>query len=374
MKKHYILLCAGLLSANLLQAQSGMSAEQAPDIKPAQPANNISSVTPWQLNFSFDLTVSGIAGGNAGVAATGTEYWVSRWNSDSIFTLDLNGVKTDGFTIPGVTGLRSMTTDGTNIYAGANTAEIIVIDPTTKTLLSTIPVSIPNVRYCSYDATANSGAGGFWIGSYATDITLVDMTGAVLTTIAPSSHGLTASYGMTIDNASPGGPFLWSFHQTASGTNAADIFQVEVATGFQTGVMHDVTTDLGTPGNLAGGIYFVASPLSLIGILQGNPTGAATNYLFSYDVNLTGISENAANPAFVSVYPNPATDVVNVGVKRTNNDPMQIQIIDATGKIVSESNNVGVSNIYNLSKYPAGIYTVKVTHNGSIHTATIVHN
>ncbi len=364
MKKLYILLSAGLLSAGIMNAQSVMS-EAAPVMPGNTSTPSVAAVTPWQLT-SYDIT-AGAGAGNAGVAFTGTEFWISRWASDSMFTYDLTGNMTSAFAVPGVTAIRSLTWDGTSIYAGGNTAQIFKIDPATKTLTSTISVpSVPNIRYCTYDATANSGAGGFWVGTWTTDFTLVSMTGAVLNTAAAANHGLTATYGLAYDNASPGGPFFWAFHQTAA-SNAADIIQVDATTGFQTGVFHDVTSDIGTVGDLAGGLFFQASPLTLYGILQGTP-----NYLLSYDVQLVGINENAKDPSFVSAFPNPVTDMVNVGVKRTNNDVMNMQIFNNNGKIVFESSNVGVSNMINMSKYPTGVYTIKVTHNGQVYTKQIV--
>jgi hypothetical protein len=365
MKKFYILLSAGLLSANLLSAQSAMTADVNPNPKSSN-LPSVAAVTPWQVLYNTDLT-AGAGAGNAGVTIVNNEYWISRWQSDSMFTYDMSFNLTASFTVPGVTGVRSFTTDGTNVYAGANTGSIFKIDPVAKTLLSTINTAVANVRYCTYDPTANSGAGGFWVGTWDTDFTLVSMTGTTLTSLSALNHGLTATYGLAYDGSSPGGPYLWAFHQTdAAALTAADLIQIEIATGFATGVIHDVTSDFGTPGDLAGGVYFT-NPMTLVGILQGTP-----NYLFGYDVNLAGIKENAASPDFVSAYPNPVTDMVNIGVKRSNNDPMNMQIMNIAGKVVFESSNVGVSNYVNMAKYPAGVYTVKVTHNGQAYTSRIV--
>lgn len=367
MKKLYVLASAVLLSAGMLSAQSPVNqAEAAPIIGSGN--QNPASVTPWQLLFSYDIT-PGSGVGNAGIAVVGTEYWVSRWASDTISNYTITGTFISKFVVAGVTGTRSLTFDGTNVYAGCNTANIYKIDPVTKTLVSTIATGVTNIRYCTYDPTANSNAGGFWVGTWNTDIILVDMAGNALNGVNASSHMLTASYGMAYDNQSPGGPFLWSFHQTGS-TNAADIIQVNIATGTQTGVMHDVTSDIGTAGDLAGGLYYNASTQSLLGVLQG-----AANYVFAYDLIGVGINEPVAQTEFISAYPNPANDLVNVRVNRTNNDAMTIELMDVTGKTVYQSGNVGINNYFDMSKYEAGVYIVKVTGtDGQSHYTRIVRN
>ncbi|MGL5889482.1 MAG: T9SS type A sorting domain-containing protein, partial [Bacteroidia bacterium] len=242
------------------------------------------------------------------------------------------------------------------------------INPATQTLISTISVpSVPNVRYCTYDPTANSGAGGFWVGTWATDFTQVDMTGNVLNSILAGTHGQTATYGLAFDGTSPGGPYLWAFHQTGSATNNADLVQISIATGAPTAVMHDVTSDMGTPGDLAGGVYVNASPLVIVGVLQGT-----ANLLFSYDIVGVNSVNEVEQTDFVAVYPNPAAQSVNIRVNRTNNDPMQIQIINSLGQVVSASQNVGINNIYNIENLAAGVYSVQVINNGVVYTTKLV--
>lgn len=367
MKKTITLFAAALVF--------GSVAAQSPNIPAAEYApvqgNSNTNPTPqtaWQLLFNYDITAAGAGVGHAGIVPVGLNFWASKWASDTISVISATGTLMSQFTIAGVSGIRSMTTDGSYVYAGINTAEIKKIDPTTMTLVSTISVpAVANVRYCTYDPTANSNAGGFWCGTWATDFTLVDMSGNVLSSIVASSHALTASYGLAFENGNPGGPYLWSFHQTGA-TNAADLIQVKISTGLQTAVMHDVTADFGTPGDLAGGVYVNASPFALIGILQGT-----ANYLFSYDISgVNSVNEAANQTDLVGVYPNPASTTVNVHVNRTNNDPMQIQIVNTLGQVVSSSNNVGVNNYYNVETLEAGVYFVQVTYNGVVNTTKFV--
>lgn len=372
MNKIFTLFSAALISATTVLAQSPSvpSAEQAPNLN-GNNNQNPTPQTPWQVLFSHDITAGGAGTGNAGVVLAGSEFWVSKWASDTISNFSLLGTMISSFTVAGVTGIRSMTTDGTHIYAGANTNAIYKIDPVTKTLVSTITVSaVPNIRYCTYDPTTNGGTGGFWVGTWATDFTQVDMTGSVQNAIGAGSHALTATYGLAFDNASPGGPYVWAFHQTGT-SNAADIIQVNVNSGVQTGAMHDVTGDMGTAGDLAGGLFFQPTPTTaLVGVVQG-----AANLLFSYDVaGVIGINDHIAPTEMISVSPNPSNDMINIRVKRTNNDPMQIRIVDMLGNVVSSSNNVAMNNYYSIANYEAGVYFAQVTYNGQVFTTKIVKN
>ncbi len=235
----------------------------------------------WSVQLDVDPTVSfSPATGLAGVCwnALGNEFWVSKWGDNNIYTADALGNMTGNFTIPGVTGTRSMTTDGVYIYIGANTTAIYQIDPVTKQLISTINTNVANCRYLTHDPTLDGGAGGFWTGAYGSDITAVNMNGMTLSTISSAIHGLGAIYGMAYDAYSTGGPYLWAFDQ---GGNGADIIQLSM-TGTPTGITHDATTDLGTGGSgLAGGLFvsnnFITGTNSMIGLSQGVS-------LFSYEL------------------------------------------------------------------------------------------
>lgn len=367
MRKLYILATAAIFSTGMISAQQQFTptAEQAPVIGPGN--QNPTPQTPWQLLYNYDITAAGAGTGNAGVVIFGTEMWVSKWGSDTISTFTLAGALTSQFTVPGVTGIRSMTTNGTSIYAGANTSSIYEINPVTHALTSTITcAAVPNVRYCTYEPSLP----GFWVGTWTTDFALVTMTGQPSADVLATSHALTATYGLAFDGTSPGGPYLWAFHQTGA-SNAADLIQVNIASGLQTAVMHDVTGDIGVAGDLAGGICIITAPtLSIIGCLQG-----AANIVFAYDiVGVNGLNEPAADAGFVSTFPNPTSDMVNVQVKRENNAPMLLQMFDVTGRLVMESNNVGVNNYINMANFEAGIYTVKVTSNDQVSTTQVVKN
>ena len=230
----------------------------------------------WNVQLNVDpTTVFSSATGLAGTIWTGTEFWCAKWNGADIYTADASGTSTGNFTISGISGTRSLTTDGTHIYIGTASTSIYKVDPTSKTLVSTISTSVANCRYLTYDPTLDGGNGGFWTGQYGTDITAISMTGTTLSTITAATHGLTGIYGMAYDSYSSGGPYLWAFNQ---GGNGADIIQLSMS-GTPTGTSHDATIDLGA--GIAGGLFicnnFVNGTNSMIGIVQGVS-------LFSYEL------------------------------------------------------------------------------------------
>ena len=286
----------------------------------------------WSVQLNVNPTSLGTQ--IAGVGWTGTEFWGAQWNSGVIYTADINGNSTGSFTIAGVTGTRSITTDGIYMYIGANTSAIYQVDPNTKQLISTINTSVVNCRYLTYDPTLNNNNGGFWTGAYGSNITAVSMSGATLSTISSSTHGLTGIYGMAFDGFSTGGPFLWAFDQ---GGNGIDIHQLAM-NGVPTGVMRDASVDF-QPAGIAGGLFicdnFMPGTNSMIGISQGEA-------LFSYEL---------ADP--------PTDDAILMSLD-IDNFIVQPSMVDIKGTI----KNGGLNTINNLDiKWSDGtnVYTDNLT-------------
>ena len=244
----------------------------------------------WDVQVDYDATVvTGLAGNAAAIFLPNVnEYWTSRWASALFHRWTASGTLIEEFSVTGVTGTRSLTFDGTFLYAGQNTTSIAIIDPVTKTLVGTITAP-QTVRYITYDPTANAGAGGFWIGNFSTNPQLISMSGALLQTLTYATLGTTSIYGAAFDTYSPGGPFLWFWGQGAGAGVPQIIVQVNPTTGLPTGVQHDVITDIGVgqTAAIAGGLFvstgIVSGFASIGGLLQGTP-----DRLFAYELVLTG--------------------------------------------------------------------------------------
>jgi len=373
MKKNYLKMilipCALIVSA-------GISTAQVAELDACPTFNLSKNEKPnamWSVVFNYDLVASTGANENTGVCFVNNEFWVSKWQNDTISILNATGGFVQKIQVPGVYGTRSLTYDGSKIYAGVNTSMVQIIDPGTKTTSGTITAPITNVRSLTYDATANGGAGGFWGSSWGTDIVQFSKTGTTLNTLWSADHLLTGMYGTAYDGTSPGGPFLWVFDQ-ASSIAKSDIVQINATTGFPMNVMHDVMSDVGATANdtsgLAGGLFFTTlnSVPTLMGVLQGRPT----DRLFGYEINTTGIGENEALVGSVTVFPNPVVDFANIKVDRKNSNPATLEIIDMVGKVVYETSTVGANNYFNLSKYESGLYFARYTCNGQSYTTKLV--
>ena len=266
---------------------------------PQNPNTGISTDAMWDVEFVWNLSDT-LNPANplfsfAGALWTGTEFWVAKWNSDTLARLDANGSLIEIFKIPGVTGVRSLTTNGTNIYAGTAGANIRVIDPVAKTLLSSIAITGTTVgsRFLTYDPTLNSGNGGFWIGNFTSSIVAINMSGVAIQTITTATHGRVGLYGAAVDNFSPGGPYLWVFEQAGTPSNAV-ISQLQLPAGTFTGVQREVNADIGGTGGIAGGLFIATDHPNfpgqniLGGILQHDP-----NLLFGYDLDFNPIQVDA---------------------------------------------------------------------------------
>ncbi len=99
------------------------------------------------------------------------------------------------------------------------------------------------------------------------------------------------------------------------------------------------------------------------------PTDACFAYAYGetedYQVTIEQITAiGTAGPMELSIYPNPATDQVTIGL--LNNDPSVIEIIDPTGRIVQAENANGQNVIVPIGKLAAGHYFIQVNQNGSI--------
>ncbi|CAM3514467.1 hypothetical protein AEQU2_02964 [Aequorivita lipolytica] len=327
----------------------------------------------FDVLINFDAGAAIGAQGNAGVIFFNNQYWVSAWASDLIHVLDNTGAFIETFSIPGVTGTRSMTTDGTSIFIGTATTVIYDIDPPSRTINNTINIIAPSgaeARMCTYDPTLDGGAGGFWIGDFGSDIASVDMDGAQLSVIPAAVHGQ-AVYGGAVDNVSTGGPFLWTHSQDgATGDVDRDVIvQLALPSGVPTGVTYRYLNDAipGTTEVLSGGLFIsddvVPGGVTMIGLSQSTPSNA----IFGLElIPSLGVNDNAISS--FSLYPNPANGKVNINT--TVAGDKQVVVYDILGKQVINTTIAGGE--LNISSLKAGVYMVSVTQNKATATKKLV--
>jgi len=249
----------------------------------------------WDMQFNFNLETASGALGNAGGEFDGTYYYTTRWASNLIHQYDMTGTLVQEFSIAGVTGLRDLAYDGTYFYGGAAANTIYIMDFTTQTLIGTI-ASPEGVRNIAYDS-ANDG---FWVGNWTTDLFLVDRSGATLSTIPAATHALTSIYGSAYDEYSTGGPYLWLFHQGVTGAEA-HVAQIDIATGMQTGVTHDMLVDFPATSPLAGGLWVeegvAPGYASIGGVAQGTP-----DMFFALELTASADPSDPMSPENLTAY------------------------------------------------------------------------
>lgn len=87
--------------------------------------------------------------------------------------------------------------------------------------------------------------------------------------------------------------------------------------------------------------------------------------------NPIGMNELPQMGSLINIYPNPASTEVHIDLSRLAQLPEQVQVIDFTGRVVAETNNVNRFD-FEVTNYPAGLYMVRVKGDGYLYTKTIV--
>lgn len=356
MKKNYITIC--FLFAMLF----GFS--QTEDIAPTVSVNsgnvhtNSNNLTVLTTEFLYDIGTAIGAQGNAGIVFINNQFWVSAWNSSNIHVLSNAGAFIETFQVAGLSGTRSMTTDGTNVYCGTAGSSIYVVDPVTRMLTSTISItttSSAQARFCTYDDSLNSGAGGFWIANFATDIAAVDMAGNQLSVIPAATHGFTGMYGAAVD----GSGLLYIYHQGPP--NNDTISSIDLNTGLPTGLAYDFFTNdasaAGSTSSLAGGLFLstdvVPGETIVVGVSQATPN----NLLFGINVNdLLSVSSNKLSS--FNYYPNPVKDSFVITSENGNN--FDVTIHNLIGQEVKHVKNTSSLEKIDMSTLSNGTYIVTV--------------
>jgi len=206
--------------------------------------------------------------------------------------------------------------DGDPTQIGTGLFEAVNLDPTDPAL--TLVVDATSYTFTVDVAAVNGGpvdlaAGTYWVSAFPR----LD--------ISPVTDG----------------PSRWNWYQTDTGFGTgAEAHLIDPDDLFGAGATDWTTfTDLGLPFN-------------------------AVSFLVEGDV--LGVNDNIAN--LVSVYPNPATDVLNVKLA-SSIDVSEVAMYDVVGKKVGVSYSNGKINISGLAQ---GVYVLKVNTNAGTLTQKVI--
>lgn len=316
----------------------------------------LSTVTPqpainalWDLRFSHDVEAASGVLSSAGVTFVNGRFIVSKWNgADTISIFSPTGTFIQTRRITNAGAIRSMTYDGTFVYAGNNSTSIQVINPDTWTRVRqiTVPASVGAVRYITYNPAGNNGQGSFFVGNFNTDIfEITKPTGnsaTLLSQIPAATHGLTGVYGMAYEANGADSKF-WAYVQNdpVSGLASQAVIAQLNAQGQQTGIFRNTQTDVGATG-IAGGIGLAQVPgfstPTLFCVMQGE-------FLIGYDITPVTLdaavdSFNISNrlvawPKELNLTPTFGGRIRSLGVNTMSNVPAKVETRNiANGNLV----------------------------------------
>ena len=134
---------------------------------------------PWDLMTTFTAPEAA----HYGVVTDGQYIYTSNWGyasaTHNFYKYDMQGNMIEGFEITGCGTLRGMTFDGQHIYGVANSNTVYCVDLNSHTLVNTFTSAYGAMRGITYDPERD----GFWvIGNWSGNLTLINRSGAVVTT------------------------------------------------------------------------------------------------------------------------------------------------------------------------------------------------
>jgi hypothetical protein len=302
---------------------------------PATPTVTANGATTFCTGGSVDLTSSSTTGNVWSTTATTATITVTTSGTYSVTVTDVNGcAATSAATTVNVSNAPAPTINATATQACSGDVVTITASTSDSYLWST------GATTQSIEVTAT-----------ATNVNVV-------TTNANACNGVGASAPITVTfNATP----------TAAGTMTL-AGSVATFTNTSTGATSyswdfgDFTNSSATAPTHAyavNGTYTV-----VLTAINGNCTDTT---VFIVDVTV-GLNELVSG-SNLSIFPNPANETVNVSFEQNTNDLIQIELIDATGRIIAQESSleIGTNNVsFEVTNLSSGFYTVRLTNsNGS---------
>ncbi|HLP20349.1 MAG TPA: T9SS type A sorting domain-containing protein, partial [Chitinophagales bacterium] len=320
-----------------------------PAVDPNQTADFIAgscgtSVTITASATSTNVNCFGGATGTATVTATGGSNYTYLWS---------NGQTTATATALGAGNFSVTVTDSKGCTANASAAVTTPNGPQASATATN--VTCFGLNNGSVDATVTGGTAPLTYAWSNTAQTTVDISG-----LAPNTYTLTVT-----DNAG----CSFSVAATVSGPSAAVAVTATTTPntgGNNGGVNTTATGGTGTylyvwsNGATSADLTNVAPGAYTVTVTDQNGCTASGTYTVA---NLVGINNIELVNKF-SVFPNPASTMVNVQVSFTETTDTKIELMDLTGKVVL-TENTGKTNqlnqVLNVSSIPAGIYAIRVS-------------
>lgn len=163
--------------------------------------------------------------------------------------------------------------------------------------------------------------------------------------------------------------------QLPSGLTLTNVLQVKVTQTVNLSLQGGLVTATMTSTDWQ---YFVGTQkFPALTISYQNVQGAFTNYSASISVNsaiLTGINENNLLSDYL-VYPNPATNKINISLSNNRSENVSAQIFNTVGQLVKSENlgnSTSVQTTIDVSDLAKGVYYVKTTVGGKAELKKVI--
>ncbi|MCG3165008.1 MAG: hypothetical protein POELPBGB_00768 [Bacteroidia bacterium] len=115
---------------------------------------------------------------------------------------------------------------------------------------------------------------------------------------------------------------------------------------------------------------------SLMDIVIGNYSGGVAYYKGDTTGITTGIENEIAENNTLFIFPNPATDILNISLTQPVNEPLQIQVYNITGQTVLSASAPPQQQDFklNISSLKNGIYILKASSKTKSFTSKFIKN
>jgi hypothetical protein len=257
-------------------------------------------------------------------------------------------------------------------------------DPTNNAISSAATISVNQYVYAR---DKGSLSGGSFNGGNAFEVgNIFDMyTGASLKTIDVHVHPV-ATVGRemyvklySIDAAT--GEFVFVDESPLYTIQNSDLDAVVSLNLFSTNTLNADESYLVVAGSYGGDTTLNDLVVGTSGISEAQTTfyfdGTDATWYYTTSTPMVRMnfdpvaSSNELDNTFgFNVYPNPASDLINISISESKN--ASISIIDVTGKVVKVSSINGLTTSINTSELSGGVYYVKMTDGTSVYTKKVV--
>jgi hypothetical protein len=313
---------------------------------PCTPSVNVVPITVAANNATV------CSGTNVNLTASGANTYV--WNTGNTGSNNTQSPIVNP-TMYSVTGTNTLT------GCSATASKLVYVKPTPQI----VATAFPPVSCAGQPVSLSAGGANVYQWSNST-------SGAVIT-VTPSSNNSYTVFGTNAVNCigSAVVNVVVNPNPTISVTGPQQICIGETAVLIGSGAANFKF--------MANTAFIQANPASVSPVIPTTYTVVGTDVnncsaTYQYVLNVdacTGLSKNATSEN-IMVYPNPASDVVNVVL--SSGAISSIQVVDVTGRLVLSSNGSGNTAAIDLQSLSNGVYYVKVSTGNSTDMIKVIKN